>query len=167
MIAPPRCSAMILRSANDYALEPSERDRRSRGMSWKPIVVSVDVSPDAADAAVFAVAAAQRAETSYHLVHATSGDASRRDSYPYTRLYDEASAQLGAALGKRVPKQVLEGLTVHRGKPADVLNEAVAAHGAELVVLGGKHHTTLGRSPCGSTSAALARTRPAPELVTV
>src|SRR5258706_15246350 len=126
-------------------------------MSWKPIVVGVDVSPEAADAAVFAVAAAQRAETSYHLVHATVGHASRRDSYPYTRLYDEARAQLGAALGKRVPKQVLEGLTVHRGKPAAVLNEAVAAHGAELVVLGGKHHSTLGRWIGGGTRGAVAR----------
>src|SRR6267378_3941744 len=134
-------------------------------MSWKPIVVGVDVSPEAADAAVFAVAAAQRAKTSCHLVHAASG--SRRDSYPYTRLYDEASAQLGAALGKRVPKQVLEGLTVHRGKPAAVLNEAVAAHGAELVVLGGKHHSTLGRWLGGSTSVAVARTAAVPVLVTV
>src|SRR5882762_6944901 len=86
------------------ALEPSGSKRRSPGMSWKPIIVGVDASPEAADAAVFAVAAAQRAETSYHLVHATSGHASRHDSYPYTRLYDEASAQLGAALGSRVPK---------------------------------------------------------------
>src|SRR5258708_18352425 len=131
-------------------------------MSWKPIVVGVDVSPEAADAALFAVAAARRAETSYHLVHATSGHASRRDSYPYTRLYDEASAQLGAALGKRLPKQVLEGLTVHRGKPAAVLNEAVAAHGAELVVLGGKHHSTLGRWIGGSASAPPGRARSPP-----
>jgi len=136
-------------------------------MSWKPIIVGVDASPEAADAAVFAVAAAQRAETSYHLVHATSGHASRHDSYPYTRLYDEANAQLGAALGSRVPKTVLEGLTVHRGKPAAVLNEAVAAHGAELVVLGGKHHSTLGRWLGGSTSVAVARTASVPVLVTV
>src|SRR5258705_4904065 len=136
-------------------------------MSWKPIVVGVEVSPEAADAAVFAVAAAQRAETSYHLVHATLGHASRRDSYPYTQLYDEASAQLGAALGKRVPKQVLEGLTVHRGKPAAVLNEAVTAHGAELVVLGGKHHSTLGRWVGGSTSVPVARTAGVPVLGTV
>src|SRR6267142_767119 len=117
-------------------MEPSGSKRRSRGMSWKPIVVGVDVSPEAADAVVFAVAAAQRAGTSYHLVHATSGHASQRDSYPYTRLYDEASAQLGAALGKRV-------------------------------VLGGKHHSTLGRWLGGSTSVAVARTASVPVLVTV
>src|SRR2546428_2383183 len=147
-------------------MEPSRLERRLSGMSWKPIVVGVDVSPEAADAAVFTVAAAQRAETSYHLVHATSGHASRRDSYPYTRLYDEANAQLGAALGKRVPKTVLEGLTVHRGKPAAVLNEAVAAHGAELVVLGGKHHSTPGPWLGGRPKAAVARPPSAPALVT-
>src|SRR2546426_7790126 len=143
--------------------------RRSPGMPWKPIVVGVDASPEAADAAVFAVAAAQRAETSCHLVHATlaSGRASRRDSYPYTRLYEQASVQLGAAVGNRVPKKVLEGLTVHRGKPAAVLNEAAAALGAELVVLGGKHHSTLGRWLGGSTSVAVARTASVPVLVTV
>src|SRR2546425_5272675 len=143
--------------------------RRSPGMPWKPIVVGVDASPEAADAAVFAVAAAQRAETSCHLVHATlaSGRASRRDSYPYTRLYEQASVQLGAALGNRVPKKVLEGLTVHRGKPAAVLNESAAALGAELVVLGGKHHSALGRWLGGSTSVAVARTASVPVLVTV
>src|SRR6266568_3298439 len=71
---------------------------RSPGMPWKPIVVGVDASPEAADAAVFA---------------------------------------------------------------------AVAALGAELVVLGGKHHSTLGRWLGGSTSVAVARTTPVPLLVTV
>src|SRR2546425_3353311 len=143
--------------------------RRCSGMPWKPIVVGVDASPEAADAAVFAVAAAQRAETSCHLVHAASasGHASRRDRYPYPRLYERASVQLGAALGNRVPKKVLEGLTVHRGKPAALLKEAVAALGAELVVLGGKHHSALGRWLGGSTSVAVARTAAGPVLGTV
>jgi len=138
-------------------------------MPWKPIVVGVDASPEAADAAVFAVAAAQRAETSCHLVHATpgSGHAPRHDRYPYTQRYERASMQVAAVLGKRVPAAVLERLTVHRGRPAAILNEAVAAHGAELVVLGGKHHSTLGRWLGGSTSVAVARTTPVPLLVTV
>ncbi|SRR5216683_157916 len=143
--------------------------RRSSRMPWKPIVVGVDVSPEAADAAVFAVAAAQRAETSCHLVHATlrSGHAPRRDSYPYTRLYEQASMRVGAALGSRIPTAVLENLTVYRGKPASVLNDTVAALGAELVVLGGKHHSTLGRWLGGSTAVTMARTALVPVLVTV
>jgi nucleotide-binding universal stress UspA family protein len=138
-------------------------------MTWKPIVVGVDASPEARDAAVFAVAASQRAATSCYLVHATqaSRHARRRDRYPYTRPYEEASRQVGAALGSRVPAVVLENLEVHRGKPADVLNDAVAALGAELVVLGGKHHSTLGRWLGGSTAVSMARTAHVPLLVTV
>src|SRR2546426_3060041 len=149
--------------------EPSRSKRRCWVMPWKPSVVGVDASPEAADAAVFAVAVADRAETSCHLVHATpgSGHAPRRDSYPYTRRYEQASVPVAAALGNRVPAAVLKTLAVHRGKPAAVLNEAVAALGAELVVLGGKHHSTLGRWLGGSTSVAVARTALVPLLVAV
>jgi nucleotide-binding universal stress UspA family protein len=138
-------------------------------MPWKPIVVGVDVSPEARDAAVFAVAAAQRAETSCHLVHATLGSvhAPRHESYPYTRPYEQATMHVVAALGDRVPAAVLEALTVHRGRPANVLNDAVAALGAELVVLGGKHHSTLGRWLGGSTAVSMARTTLVPVLVTL
>src|SRR3989442_12527198 len=75
--------------------------------------------------------------------------------------------QVVSVLGNRVPATVLEALTVRRGKPAAVLNDAVAAFGAELVVLGGKHHSTLGRWLGGSTSVSMARTAPVPGLVTV
>src|SRR3989442_11448383 len=148
--------------------EPSRSKRRCWDMPWKPIVVGVDASPEAADAAVFAVAVAHRAETSCHLVHATrgSGHAPRRDSYPYTRRYEQASVQVAAALGNRVPAAVLRSLAVHRGKPAAVLNEAVAELGAEVVVLGGKHHSTLGRWWGGSTSVNVARSTTVPLLVT-
>src|SRR3989454_4367857 len=149
--------------------EPSRSKRRCWVMPWKPSVVGVDAAPEAADAAVFAVAVAHRAETSCHLVHATpgSGHAPRRDSYPYTRRYEQASVQVAAALGDRVPAAVLKSLAVHRGTPAAVLNEAVAALGAELVVLGGKHHSTLGRWLGGSTSVEVARTALVPLLVAV
>src|SRR5256885_3060728 len=39
--------------------EPSRSKRRCLVMPWKPIVVGVDASPEAADAAMFAVAVAQ------------------------------------------------------------------------------------------------------------
>src|SRR3989442_3084757 len=149
--------------------EPSRSKRRSLDMPWKPIVVGVDASPEAADAAVFAVAVAHRAERSCHLVHATpgSGHAPRRDSYPYTRRYEQASVQVASALGNRVPAAVLKTLAVHRGKAAAVLNEAVAALGAQLAVLGGKHQSTLRRWLGGSTSVEVARTARVPLLVAV
>src|SRR2546422_400153 len=137
-------------------------------MSWKPIVVGVDLSPEAAGAAVFAVEAAQRAATACYLVHAVhDGLASGHTPYPYTGPDKKARRQIVAALENRVPAAVLPTITVHRGRPAAVLKGAVAARGAELVVLGGKHHSTLGRWLGGSTGLNVARTTAVPLLVTV
>src|SRR5437879_3957376 len=52
-------------------------------MPWKPIVVGVDGSAEAANAAAFAVDAARRAATTFHLVHAVP--TAERGRYPYTR----------------------------------------------------------------------------------
>src|SRR5439155_24068109 len=106
---------------------------REGSMSWKPIVVGLDGSPEAANAAVFAVAAAQRAATTFHLVHAVPR--AERGRYPYTRRDEQIRRQVFAALGQRVPG-ALAALSIHGGQPAAVLNGAVAALGAELVVLG-------------------------------
>ena len=133
-------------------------------MSWKPIVVGVDASREAAGAAVFAVDAAQRAATACHLIHVTR-DPVR--SGPTPGGDERARAQVIAALETLVPAAVLETLTVRRGHPAAVLNGAVAALGAELIVLGGKHHSPLGRWLGGSTSVNVARTTLVPLLVTV
>src|SRR5256886_9705354 len=136
-------------------------------MSWKPIVVGVDTSPEAASAAAFAVLAAQRAAAACHLVHAAPEVPARgRNPYPYTRLDEQARTQVVAALGNRVPTPVLKALSVRRGLPAAVVRGAVAALGAELVVLGGKHHSTLGRWWGGSTSVNVARSTTVPLLVT-
>jgi len=136
-------------------------------MSWKPIVVGVDTSPEAAGAAAFAVRAAQRAATTCHLVHAAPEVPARgRNPYPYTRLDEQARTRVVAALGNRVPAPVLKTLSVRRGRPAAVVRGAVAALGAELVVLGGKHHSTLGRWWGGSTSVNVARSTTVPLLVT-
>ncbi|PYO97556.1 MAG: hypothetical protein DMD60_06540 [Gemmatimonadetes bacterium] len=137
-------------------------------MSWKPIIVGVDGSAEAADAVAFGVAAARRAATVCYLVYAAPDVPARgHDPYPYTRLDERARAALLAALANRVPAPPLTTLTVRRGPPAGVLREAVVARGAELVVLGGKHHSTLGRWLGGSTSVSVARSTLVPLLVTV
>jgi nucleotide-binding universal stress UspA family protein len=137
-------------------------------MSWKPIIVGVDASPEAAGAVAFGVEAARRAATVCYLVHAAPDVPARgHDPYPYTRLDERARAALFAALANRLPAPQLTTLTVRRGRPAAVLGDAVAARGAELVVLGGKHHSTLGRWLGGSTSVSVARSTLVPLLVTV
>src|SRR3989441_12536024 len=123
-------------------------------MPWKPIVVGIDGSAEAANAAAFAVDLPRRAATTFHLVHAVP--TAERGRYPYTRHDEQIRMRIVATLGNRVP-EALAALTVHGGQPAAVLNAAVTARGAELVVLGGKHHSTLGRWLRGRTRLCLAR----------
>ena len=134
-------------------------------MSWKPIIVGVDGSPESVRAAVLGVAAAERAGTTCHLVHA-GRRVPHSERYPYPLLDEEARAPVVTALASRVPTAVLDALTVREGTPAAVLNGMADALGAELVVLGGKHHSILGRWLAGSTGVSLARTTLVPLLVT-
>src|SRR2546425_241441 len=88
-------------------------------MPWKPIVVGVDGSAEAANAAAFAVDAARRAATTFHLVHAVP--TAERGRYPYTRHDEQIRMRIVATLGNRVP-EALAALTVHGGQPAALLD---------------------------------------------
>ncbi len=139
-------------------------------MSWKPIVVGVDASPEAAEAVTFASRMAERARTTCRLVHAlrdvlASADVPENADYR-RELVEQARGQLTAALGHALPAPVLQTVTVRIGTPAVALKKAATELGAELVVLGGKHHSTLGRWLGGSTSLDVARTTAVPLLVT-
>jgi nucleotide-binding universal stress UspA family protein len=139
-------------------------------MAWKPIVVGVDASPEAAQAATFAGRAAERAGTSCRLVHATrdvlaSAEVPENDRYRQG-LVDQAQAEVAVALRAAVPAPLLDTLSVRIGRASVVLKQVATALGAELIVLGGKHHTALGRWFAGSTSLDVARTSVVPLLVT-
>jgi nucleotide-binding universal stress UspA family protein len=143
-------------------------------MSWKPIVAGVDASPEAAAAASFASHIAHQAGTSCHLVHATrdawtavtAADLPERFGELDFFLLQQAREQVARSLGLRVPDELVAALTVKNGKPPVVLNDAVAEHGAGMIVLGGKHHSTLGRWLGGSTSHNVVRAAAVPVLVT-
>jgi nucleotide-binding universal stress UspA family protein len=139
-------------------------------MSWNPIVVGVDASAEAAGAAAFAARAAERAGTSCQLVHATR-DAFASLQAPelgrYRRaLSDEARNTVRKALRDKVSAKLLDEFIVDLGPTAAVLKQVVARRHAELVILGGKHHSALGRWFGGSTSLSVARTTQVPVLVT-
>src|ERR1041385_129516 len=139
-------------------------------MSWKPIIVGVDASPQAVDAATFASRLAARAGATCRLIHATS-DALVAPEVPESAHYREALAQHARALvittlADALPPQLLDTLTVRLGPTPGVLKQSVAELGAELIVLGGKHHSALGRWIGGSTSLDVARTTEVPLLVT-
>ncbi len=139
-------------------------------MSWQPIVVGVDASPEAAHAAAFAIALAKRAGTTCQIMHAApdvlaSAEVPDNDRYRHA-LVEQAGGEIRAALADGVPAAVGETLSVRIGAAPVVLKRAVAAFGAELIVLGGKHHSALGRWFGGSTSLEVARTTEVPVLVT-
>lgn len=139
-------------------------------MSWQPIVVGVDASPEAAGAAAFACRMAERAGTSCQLAHATpdvlaSADVPEND--PYRRvILEEARASIVATLADAVPVRLLDALAVRLGGTPAVLQRVAAELGAELIALGGKHHSALGRWFGGSTSLNVARSTELPMLVT-
>lgn len=140
-------------------------------MSWQPIVVGVDASPEAAGAAAFAVRMSQRAGTNCHLVHAArdvwaSVGVEEGVDKLWHALIDQARVNITAALTGVVPRELVDEMTIRLGRAPMVLKQAVNELGAGLVVLGGKHHSALGRWLGGSTSLDVARTTDVPVLVT-
>jgi len=142
--------------------------------SWKPIVVGVDASPEAAVAAAAGLRIARQAVVSCHLVHASP---TLEDSLPLvpntakleevrTALRDATRQNVSAALAGSVPPEVLSHLTVRAGRAPVVLEQLVAELDAGLVVLGGKHHSALGRWLGSSTVHNLVRRLSVPVLVT-
>ena len=139
-------------------------------MSWKPFVVGVDASPEAAAAAGFACRTAERANAGCRLVHATR-DMLAGFEAPQVEVYrqaivEQARGQIAAVVSGKVPAGTRDEMMVRFGSAAGVLKDVVAEIGAEVVVLGGKHHSTLGRWFGGSTSLNVARTADVPILVT-
>lgn len=143
-------------------------------MSWKPIVVGVDASPEAAWAATAGAALAKTGGTTCHLVHASRGVPAVALGELPERMEDLEAAQLAHArdqierrLRGVVPAAMVDQLVVRVGRAARVLKDIVQETGAGLVILGGKHHSTLDRWLAGSTGFDVARTTDVPLLVTV
>lgn len=143
-------------------------------MTAQPIVVGVDRSPESAAAASAGWMLAQAADAPCQLVHATSdvrtslelgGSAVVTEALQLAALAG-ARDELGASLGTRLPPSVVEGMVVSTGATADVLTAVVAETRAAALVLGGKHHTRLGRWLGGSTVQEVVRRLTVPLLVT-
>jgi nucleotide-binding universal stress UspA family protein len=137
-------------------------------------VAGVDASPEAAAAAVYAWRIAQKAGTTCHLVHATrdawaaltAADLPERFGELDFFLIQQAREQVAQSLGLKLPAEIVADLKVVNGRPPIVLNDAVAQRGGGMIVLGGKHHSTLGRWLGGSTSHNMVRAAAVPVLVT-
>ena len=143
-------------------------------MSWNPIVVAVDDSPEAAWAATLGAGLARITGTNCHLVHASRQVVSAEALAELPERAEEfTAAQIGQArehvvhaLWDAVPAALLERIIIRVGRPALVLRDVVGEFGADLLVLGGKRHSPIGRWLAGSTGLDVARTTSVPVLVT-
>jgi nucleotide-binding universal stress UspA family protein len=142
-------------------------------MAWKPILVGVDASPGAVAAAAFAWKLAATAGTTCHFIHVVP-DGNVPLVAPGSPVLDAmdramvalARQRLRAALRRKLPPAALSQLVVRFGHPALVLQVEAKRLGAELVVLGSKRHSALGRWVSGSTVLDLVRRLDVPLLVT-
>lgn len=143
-------------------------------MIWKPVVVGVDASPEAARAAALAWSIASGAGTSCHLVHAVqdaSAALAAADLPVAVTTVNEAVVghsrhRLEETLRGAVPDDVTRGLEIRVGQTPAVLTAVAHEREAGLVVLGGKHHRALARWLGGSTAHHVVRTMDIPVLVT-
>jgi len=142
-------------------------------MIRQPIVIGVDDSLESATAASVGWALAQAADVPCRLVHANQVSAALE--FAGTGVVTEA-LQLAALRGAReevsatlrgvVPPRIIDGMIVSTGTPEDVLGAVVREVNAAMLVLGGKHHSRLGRWLGGSTVQQIVRRLTVPLLVT-
>jgi nucleotide-binding universal stress UspA family protein len=143
-------------------------------MTWKPIIAGVDMSPEGARAAVVASRLAETAGTRCFLAHAVHDTWAEASLAPVPValaainqiVLETAEAEVRRALHDKVPADVLDTLEVRFGPTGLALNDVIDARDAELLVLGGKHHSHIGRWLGGSTAHHMVRTAEVPILVT-
>lgn len=143
-------------------------------MSGEPIAVGVDGSPESAAAAAAGWMLAQAMGVDCRLVHVTRDVRSSLDMAGAgvslealeLALLRRARNEILTSLGNSVPPSVLQQLLVRPGRVAAVLHDVITERGAQMLVLGGKHHSALGRWLGGSTVQEVVRRLNVPLLVT-
>jgi nucleotide-binding universal stress UspA family protein len=138
-------------------------------MSWKPVVVGVDDSTESGSALALAWNVARQAEAACRPIHVARELASVPAEFDRDEAQSKAAAaarkMVAAALGGSAPPEALERIEVRTGNTAWVLGAAVREYGAELLVLGGKHHAAPVRWFSSSTVHHAVRTIDVPVLV--
>lgn len=143
-------------------------------MRGPSIVVGVDGSPESCAAAAAGWMLARAEGSTCQLVHATY-DTRLSLEYAGTGIATDAlqlallartRSELAVALRDCVPAALVDRMIVRPGRPAFVLEEAAGEVDATMLVLGGKHHSTLGRWLGGSTVQHAVRRFTVPVLVT-
>lgn len=143
-------------------------------MPGQPIVVGVDDSLESAVAARAGWLVAQVAGVGCRLAHATADvwmtlDLARTgvslDALELAMLA-RVRNDIQTAIHNYVPSSLAAQMMIRPGRTATVLGDVIVETNAQLLVLGGKHHSTLGRWVGGSTVQQMARRLNVPLLVT-
>jgi len=141
-------------------------------MAHPPIIVGVDDSDAAPRAVALAGVIAAAVQAPCRLVHAVRSPlASAPVPDPSQVAALEAAAitaartRVVAALREHVDPALLEDLTVRIGRPSVQLRDVGDETDAQLIVIGGKRHSTFGRWFGSSTGHGLARVADRPLLV--
>jgi nucleotide-binding universal stress UspA family protein len=143
-------------------------------MSWKQILVGVDDSPQAAAALGLGVRLARVSGGTCIPVHAVRewwvafADEDLADHAAELRasLVDLERKEIGRALAGVAPDEVIRRLIVRPGRAAIVLRDVARELAADVILLGGKHHSALRRWVGGSTAHDAVRSAGLPVLVT-
>jgi nucleotide-binding universal stress UspA family protein len=142
-------------------------------MTWKPIVAGIDNSVEGAHAGSVALDLARAAGTKCYLVHAVKDPLTQLGfaEAPFDvqdqsqKVLDSARTLLTHTVKNDIPAAALDRLVIRLGSPAVVVPAVADEHDAEMIVLGGKHHSALGRWLAGSTVHHLVRVHDRPLLV--
>jgi nucleotide-binding universal stress UspA family protein len=143
-------------------------------MPWKRILVGVDDSPQAVTAAALGAHLAEAMGGECLLVHAVrefwlafaEEEIVERSAELRAALVDSARRQIATAVRGEVPEDTIRSMIVRAGSPAAVLRDVARELGADVVILGGKHHATLRRWAGGRTAHNTVRSVGLPVLVT-
>jgi nucleotide-binding universal stress UspA family protein len=142
-------------------------------MTWKPIVVAVDGSPESVRAAETGSMIAEKTGAECVIVHAVpdylasfaAPDVQMDVAGLEDRAVEYAREFITGTLQGHVRPELLAGMRSEVGRAPIVIQDAVRRLDARLLVLGGKHHRGLDRIG-GSTVTHMARTTDIPMLVT-
>ena len=144
-------------------------------MVWRTIVGGVDESPEGAAAARAARALAAAADATWRLVHVARDPTTVAPAMPALGDRDRVEREIRRSalealrphLSTAISPDAIDRVEVRIGNPAWVLAQVVRDVGADLLVLGGKHHSAPVRWFGGSTVQHAVRTIDVPILVSV
>ena len=141
---------------------------------WRPILVGVDATQQASEAARTGLSLAEKAGTTCHLVNAMEeawvappGTEAATEAVQFNAdILEKHRETVAAFLKEQIPAEALAEIDVVPGRAAAVLHEKVESLEPEMVVLGGKHHSGLSRWIGTSTALHAMRAHDVPVLVT-